>query len=60
MSLQRKKQQIVHKNGTKISRFTFLTLDVDTANDVYKDLLERFFLTILKSSLASNKKPPQT
>lgn len=54
-SLYRKNQKIVPKNGTKISRFTFLILDVDI-DDVYKD----FFLNILKSSLASNKKPPQT
>lgn len=31
-----RRKKIVHKDGTKISTFTFLTLDVDTANDVFK------------------------
>lgn len=34
---EKKKKRTVHK-GTKI-KFTFLTLDVDIANDVYKGLL---------------------
>lgn len=34
---EEKKKRTVHK-GTKI-KFTFLTLDVDIANDVYKGLL---------------------
>lgn len=33
------REKIVCKNGTKISRHTFLTLDVDIANNVYKDLI---------------------
>lgn len=32
-------KKIVRKNGTKIRRFTFLILDVDTANNVYKGLI---------------------
>lgn len=28
--------KIVHEDGTKISTFTFLTLDADIANDVFK------------------------
>lgn len=34
-----KRNKTVHKNETKISRLTFLTLDADIANDVYKGLI---------------------
>lgn len=53
---------MVYKKKTT-SRFTFLTLDTDIANDVYKGFNQcniDVFLSILKSTLASNKKPPQT
>lgn len=35
--VEEKKQYI--KNGTKISRYTFFTVDVDIVNDVYKGLI---------------------
>lgn len=55
-------KKMVYKKKTT-SRFTFLTLDTDIANDVYKGFNQcniDVFLSILKSTLASNKKPPQT
>lgn len=50
---RRKKK--VHKNGTKISTFTFLTLDVDFANDVFKSLINVRCLNILKSTLVTRQ-----
>ena len=53
-------KKTVHKNETKISRFTFLTLDADIANDVYKGLIDVRYISLntLKSTLASNKRSP--
>lgn len=48
-------KKIVHKNGTKISTFTFLTLDVDIANDVFKSLINVRCLNILKSTLVTRQ-----
>lgn len=50
-------KKIVHKNGTKISTFTFLTLDVDIANDVFKSLINVRCLNILKSTLVTKQNP---
>lgn len=39
MRKARVRKKIVHKDGTKVNTFTFLTLDADTANDVFKGLI---------------------
>jgi len=52
-----RRKKIVHKDGTKISTFTFLTLDVDIANDVFKRLINvRCLSEYLKKHLGNKNK----
>lgn len=57
MRKARVRKKIVHKDGTKVSTFTSLTLDADTANDVFKGLINvRCFSKYLKKHLGNQNK----